>query len=211
MSLAEHCREVASRYPYMVEGMREDVVNYRALARKIRPEVEEHAGRDVDIEAVTTAVRRYGEQLQDEGGDDVEAIREVLAGSRVSLRGNVVSITAETVDDVSSGSGFFHMVRGRSYTTVVVDDTRAEEVRDDVSGVVEEKTDLTCITVESPDEIVEVPGVLAHLVSRFTSEEINIVDITSCYTETIIVVEKRAAVDALETIEDVIAAAEATV
>ncbi len=210
MSLAERCREITSRYPYMVEAMREDVVNYRALARRIKPEVEDEIGREVDIEAVTTAVRRYGEQLQEEGTDELDRVREVLADSRVSLRGNVVSITAEEVEDVDSGSGFFHMVRGRSYTTIVVDDTRADEVRDGVSGVVEENTDLTCITVESPDDIVEVPGVLAHLVSRFTGEEINIVDITSCYTETIIVVEKRAAVDALETIEDVIAAAESS-
>ena len=201
MSLAQECRDVASRYPFVLDGLREGVVNYRAVARHIKPEVEDRVGRDVDIEAVTTAVRRYGEELQDD--DDCEGARSVLADSRVSLRGNVVSITATEYGDLPDVEGFVHLVRGRDYTTVVVDDDEADSVGDAVEGeVVESVGDLTCITVESPDEIVDVPGVLTRMVSRFSSEEINIVDITSCYTETIIVVEKRDAVKALETLEE---------
>ena len=201
MSLAQECRDVASRYPFVLDGLREGVVNYRAVARHIKPEVEDRVGRDVDIEAVTTAVRRYGEELQDD--DDGEGARSVLADSRVSLRGNVVSITATEYGDLPDVEGFVHLVRGRDYTTVVVDDDEADAVGDAIEGeVVERVGDLTCITVESPDEIVDVPGVLTRMVSRFSSEEINIVDITSCYTETIIVVEKRDAVKALETLEE---------
>ena len=201
MSLAQECRDVASRYPFVLDGLREGVVNYRAVARHIKPEVENRVGRDVDIEAVTTAVRRYGEELQDD--DDGEGARSVLADSRVSLRGNVVSITATEYGDLPDVEGFVHLVRGRDYTTVVVDDDEADAVGDAIEGeVVERVGDLTCITVESPDEIVDVPGVLTRMVSRFSSEEINIVDITSCYTETIIVVEKRDAVKALETLEE---------
>jgi hypothetical protein len=201
MSLAQECREVVSRYPFILDGLREGVVNYRAVARRIKPEVEERAGRDVDIEAVTTAVRRYGEELRED--DEGEDARSVLADSRVSLRGNVVSVTATEFDDLPGVSGFVHLVRGRDYTTVVTDDDNSEEVRAAVEGeVVERVDDLTCITVESPDDIVDVPGVLTRMVSRFSSEEINIVDITSCYTETIIVVEKRDAVKALETLEE---------
>jgi hypothetical protein len=201
MSLAQECREVVSRYPFILDGLREGVVNYRAVARRIKPEVEERAGRDVDIEAVTTAVRRYGEELRED--DEGEDARSVLADSRVSLRGNVVSVTATEFGDLPGVSGFVHLVRGRDYTTVVTDDDNSEEVRAAVEGeVVERVDDLTCITVESPDDIVDVPGVLTRMVSRFSSEEINIVDITSCYTETIIVVEKRDAVKALETLEE---------
>lgn len=201
MSLAQECREVVSRYPFILDGLREGVVNYRAVARRIKPEVEERVGREVDIEAVTTAVRRYGEELSEE--DEGKAARSVLADSRVSLRGNVVSITATEFGDLPAIDGFVHLVRGRDYTTVVTDDDNSEEVRAAVEREVVERVDnLTCITVESPDEIVDVPGVLTRMVSRFSSEEINIVDITSCYTETIIVVEKRDAVKALETLEE---------
>jgi len=202
MSLAQECRDVVSRYPYILDGLREGVVNYRAVARHVKPEVEDSVGRDVDIEAVTTAVRRYGEELQ-EGVEEYERVRGVLADSRVSLRGNVVSITATEFGDVPRPDGFMHMVKGSGYTTVVTDDDNAESVASAVEGeVVERVDDLTCITVESPDDIVDVPGVLTRMVSRFSSEEINIVDITSCYTETIIVVEKRDAVKALETLEE---------
>ncbi len=202
MSLAQECRDVVSRYPYILDGLREGIVNYRAVARHVKPEVEETVGRDVDIEAVTTAVRRFGEELQGDT-EEYERVRDVLADSRVSLRGNVVSITATEFGDVPRPDGFMHMVSGRGYTTVVTDDDNADEVEEAVEDeLVERVDDLTCITVESPDDIVNVPGVLTRMVSRFSSEEINIVDITSCYTETIIVVEKRDAVKALETLEE---------
>jgi len=202
MSLAQDCREVVSRYPYILDGLREGVVNYRALARRVKPEIEESVGREVDIEAVTTAVRRYGEELQ-EDDDEHERVRSVLSDSRVSLRGDVVSITATEVGELPRFGGFTHLVRGSGYTTVVTDDENADEVREAIEGDVVERVDgLTCITVESPDDIVDVPGVLARMVSRFSSEEINIVDITSCYTETIVVVEKRDSVKALETLEE---------
>ncbi|MFP4633223.1 MAG: ACT domain-containing protein [Halobacteriales archaeon] len=205
MSLAQQCRRTISRHPHLLHCLRDDVVNYRALARHIKPEVEHEVGAEVDIEAVTTAVRRYSEDLR--GSESAaERARDVVADSRVSLRGNVVSITARKVSEVSMDRGFLHVVRGREYTTVVTDDTRAEEIVDSVDDVVEIHEDLTCITVESPEDIVDVPGVLAHMVSRFTTEDINIVDVTSCYTETIIVVEKRDAVRALETLEEVIEA-----
>ncbi|MDY6776448.1 MAG: hypothetical protein SV253_10340 [Halobacteria archaeon] len=204
MSLAQDCRDVVSRYPYMLDCLREGVVNYRALARKIKPEVEEEVGGDVNIEAVTTALRRYGDELED-GVENVERVRKVLGGSRVSLRGNVVSFTATRVGDLGIESGFFHLVRGRSYTTVVTDDTYADEVREGIEDgegeVVEERHDLTGIVVESPEEITDVSGVLSYMISRFMSEEINIVDITSCYTETIIVVERDDAVRALDLLE----------
>lgn len=206
MSLAQDCRETASRYPYVMDALREGIVNYRALARRLKPEVEELRGGEVDIEAVTTALRRYGADLQ-EGDGRLDDVKRVLSESRVSLRGNVVSITATEIKPSSPDTGFFHLVRGRNYTTVVADDRNLNELKESIEGeVVEERHDLTGITVESPEEIAEVPGVLSHMVSRFMSEGINIVDITSCYTETIIVVEKLDSVKALEVLEEVIEA-----
>ncbi|MDY6765384.1 MAG: hypothetical protein SV377_06865 [Halobacteria archaeon] len=204
MSLARDCRNVVSRYPYMMDGMREGIVNYRALARRIKPEVESLRDDEVDIEAVTTALRRYSQELENDL-DDLERVRRVLSESRVSLRGNVVSITGRRIGEIDVEAGFLHLVRGRNFTTVVTDDTHADEVKEKTEGeLIQENRNLTGITVESPEEITRTPGVLSHLVSRFMSEGINIVEITSCYTETIIVVDRNQAVRALETLEDVI-------
>lgn len=204
MSLAEDCRKVVDGDPTLRDALRAGIVNYRALARYVRPDVARLHGDDVDIEAVTSALRRYGDEI--EGRDDVrERTDAVLADSRVSLRGNVVSITATEVGDVDAGTGFLHRVDGDDFATVVTDDTHVEELRDEIAGdVIEESTGLTALTVESPPEIVDAPGVLARMVSRFMAEQINIVDVTSCHTETIIVVDKRDAVTALEALEELI-------
>lgn len=207
MSLAEDCRKVVAGDPTLRDALRAGIVNYRALARHVKPDVERRHGSEVDIEAVTSALRRYGDEIGDR--DDVrERADAVLADSRVSLRGNVVSITATAVGDVDGGAGFFHRVDGDDSATVVTDDTNVDDLRDEIAGdVIEETTGLTALTVESPETIVDAPGVLARMVSRFMAEQINIVDVTSCHTETIIVVDKRDAVAALEALEDLIAEA----
>lgn len=210
MSLAEDCREAVTRYPHIQDSLRLGIVNYRALARHLKPEIKEMRSKEPDIEAVTTALRRYGKNLQ-QGSEKIQEVKQVLSESRVSLQGNVVSITATEIQTESPTKGFYHLVRGRNYTTIVTDDRNLPEIKNNIEGeIVEERHDLTGITVESPEEIAEVPGVLSRLVSRYMSEDINIVDITSCYTETIIVVQKTDSVKALEVIEEVIEASQNT-
>lgn len=55
MSLAANAREAARRHPFLLLGIRAGVVNYTAAARFLDV--------DGDVEAVATALRRFGEEL----------------------------------------------------------------------------------------------------------------------------------------------------
>ncbi|PSQ29016.1 hypothetical protein BRD03_01670 [Halobacteriales archaeon QS_9_68_17] len=55
MSLAERTREAVRERPFLLDGLRADVVNYTAAAR--------HLDVDGDVDAVATALRRFAEEL----------------------------------------------------------------------------------------------------------------------------------------------------
>lgn len=195
MSLARHCRRIASRHPPFIEALREGIVNYRALARKLKPEIEEERGETVNLEAITTALRRYGNSLQEGGEEEMKKVENILEKSKVSLRGSVVSVSVDENADIPGEP--ILLVRGRNNITAVLDEEKAE----DIKNISKEKEELACLVVDSPENIIEVPGVLSRIVSRLASEGINIVDITSCYTETIIIVNQRDAADALDALD----------
>lgn len=200
MSLAKDCRRIASRHPPFIEALREGIVNYRALARRLKDEIEQERNEDVDLEAITSALRRYGQNLQKGGGEEIQKIEKILENSKVSLRGSVVSIAFKDNDTINLPKEPILLVKGRKYTTAIFDEGKLDNNLD----ISEEKKNLACLIVESPKDIVEIPGVLSRIVSRLTSKGINIVDITSCYTETIIIVKQRDAGNALEALESVL-------
>lgn len=213
MSVSEATRKVVSRYPFIRESLREGMVNYRALARRIMEEVSEECRRTVSIDAIVTAARRYREELSEM--PDEKMIDRVMARGRVSMRGNVGIVAtgggwdstqrlrkiAEEVSEVEP----LHIVEGRRLTTVVADqgDVKkiAEAIEDEVIFV---KEDLSSVTVISPEEITEVPGVIAKMAQRLLGEGINVVEMMSSHTDTIFILRREDAIKALRALEDLI-------
>lgn len=213
MSVSKATRKVVSRYPFVRESLRNGLVNYRALARKISKEVSEECGKKINLEAIVTAARRYREELSQESKE--ERIDEILAHAKVSMRGNVGVITAgmgwgasekvrriaENVSDVDP----LQIVQGRRLTTVVADQediNRIAEILGEEVEVIERG--LSSVTVINPEGIAHVPGVIARMAQRLLGENINIVEMMSCHTDTIFILEREDAITALRAMEELI-------
>ncbi len=51
-----------SDYPYIKIGLKEEIINYSALARKISPEIEKQLSKKVNEESVMVAIKRYSDK-----------------------------------------------------------------------------------------------------------------------------------------------------
>lgn len=92
MSLAAETREAVRARPFLLEGLRADVVNYAAAARSL--------GIAEDTDAVATALRRFAETVAERETTDRE-VRVTMQGS--VERGRDDSLL--TVGDVGFGTG----------------------------------------------------------------------------------------------------------
>jgi len=201
MDISKAVRKILVRYPYLEEYMGLGIVNSRALARNIKEDVKRELGREVNIQSVVSAVRRYPVS---KSGREKGKIFQVLSASEVSLRYDVGTLNilidaAASKIDLHEIDGGLIMIQGIETLTVVVEEgligAFKEKFKD---AVINSNKDLASVIVKSPREIADTPGVIAHLANTLALEKINVVEMMSSYTETWFIVNEK---DALKTVE----------
>jgi len=203
-TISDGVNRLLSRYPYIEEYLSKGVINFRALARYIYDDLKREFGSEVKFQSVVTAVRRYPISRAKRGSDKVS---NILAGSEVNLKYDVGVITTkfdqsvlEVLGDIQAGLKSPYMVfQGIETLTVVVKEDQMEAIASKLGGkVVGEKDKLAFVIVNSPEGIVETPGVISYLGNILALEGINLVEMMSSHTETCFIVEEN---DALQTID----------
>ncbi|HIE18906.1 TPA: hypothetical protein EYP75_04190 [Candidatus Bathyarchaeota archaeon] len=184
--------------------------NYSAIARILKPRVEEIYGRKVDIAGVITAVKRarvtYTPKTE---------YHKIVAESRITLRTDVAKISVEKTRrslekarliSADFPEAFFQVLEGASTLTLITDEGIFDEVRsifrkEEILG---EKQNLAALIVQSPHEIVDTPGCIVAFYNPISRAYINIEETVSCFTETIIVLRMEDAAKAFSILSDLI-------
>jgi hypothetical protein len=178
------------------DALRRDYGNFSAIARMIKPKVEEMAQREVKLQSIVTAVKRakgFHERF-------FENVKGVISKSTINVRTDVVKLSIEktrknlvTMRNLLAEyqEEFLQVSESISAITLVFDQKLFHEIRSlfKKEDVLEEKTNLAAIIVRSPEEIAETPGCIATFYSQLSRRQINIDDTTSCFTDTIMIVE----------------------
>ncbi len=88
-SVPDAVREIITRNRSIYDCMRMDLINYTALAVRIRPEVERILGNVVNLNTVVVAIKRYADSF-----DLREEVRDepVLKNARLVLTGGIMDV-----------------------------------------------------------------------------------------------------------------------
>lgn len=179
----------------MQDSLERGYANYSAMARILRPRVEEVLGRAVKVESIITAVKRARLNYRIARGNIVS----IVARSVINLRTDVAKITVEktkrTVQTVRRTMAdlrgeFLQILEGTSAITLIFDDRLFDNVSSMFrrSEILEEKRGLAAIMVHSPRAIIGVPGSAVAFYNPVSRRHINIEETMSCFTDTILVV-----------------------
>ena len=167
--------------PFLKEVIREGVVNYSALARKIAIEAFGDAGRQ---NAVKMALIRMGNRMDALETDLESKILSVLRKSSMVLKNKVaVVISKRELEGVSPLS----TARSGRHITYILEQREMEKLH--LRSIWKREEDLNLIIIESPEEVEEIPGVISYILGALSSEGVNVVEFISCYTDTILVVK----------------------
>ncbi|MCI0504274.1 ACT domain-containing protein [Candidatus Micrarchaeota archaeon] len=168
--------------PFLKEVLRQGVVNHSALARKISTEAFGTAKRQ---NAVKMALIRLGGRME-KTDDDLEArILSVLKRSSMVLKSKVAVVIARRELE---GVRALSQVKSGRHTTYIVEQRELERIPP--KALWKREDNLNLITIESPEELEEVPGVISHMLGSLASEGINVVEFISCYTDTLLVIRQ---------------------
>ncbi|MEB3788188.1 MAG: ACT domain-containing protein, partial [Desulfurococcales archaeon] len=93
----------------------------------------------------------------------------------------------------------FLLLQSLNTFTLIIDEDYLDKISELIGGdIVEEYRGQSALVIVSPKELVETPGFIAYITGLLSGEGINITQIESSYTDTILVMKKQDAMRALE-------------
>ena len=188
--------------------------NYSAMARILKPRVEEALGRTTKIESIITAVKRAKCSFR----LSHESIGSIVSRSVVNLRTDVAKVSVEktrrttqivrrTMADLRGE--FLQVLEGVSAITLIFDERLFDSVCSMFrrSDILDQKNGLAAIMVHSPRAIIGVPGSAVAFYNPVSRNHINIEETMSCFTDTILVVRMEDVGKAFSSITEMISQA----
>lgn len=164
-SVQEAVRRIVSSNRSVYDCLRMGLVNYTALAARIRPEVEKIAGGQVNPNTIVVAVKRYADAL---GGGDAAGGRaprgsDSLRGARISLTDGIMDMrfdaggigaagdAAGLIERISRVTSDFDLFRLPGSLRLIVEDMEgARSAVQTVSGAGAIHTGLVRIKITVP-------------------------------------------------------------
>lgn len=191
MTTAQNVRSHLRNKPYLLEALEKGIVNLSGLSRQIQTELK------IDnASAVKAALRRFAAELQKHRQNREEKVLQLLKRSNIVVhdRKSVIITTKE----VEVRNGLKVDLLGKH--VYLLD---RSDLPERINPLVKHEN-CTMIVVHSPEELEATPGVVAFLAALLAEQNVNIIEFISCWTETIMVVEKKDSLKAYEILSNMI-------
>jgi hypothetical protein len=191
MTIANNVRSYLRNKPYLLEALEKGIVNLSELSRQIQAELKTS-----NTSAVKAALRRFAEELQRHKQKREEKVLHILKRSGMAVYDRKsVMITNKDIDVKDALK--VDLLNKHVY---LLD---RSDLPERVSTLVKHE-DCTMIVVHSPEELENTPGVVAFLATLLAEQNVNIIEFISCWTETIMVVEKKDSLKAYEILSNMV-------
>ena len=196
MSISDTVRVYLKNKPYTQEALEYGIVNFSALARLIQKELGIK-----NYQAIKAAIRRYAEHIESvKGSIETRALR-VLKENRIALLDGVHVIVSEEELDIPNDA----KVKIDEYYVYL---TRKDAVRGMTrkarESIIKVNDNCSTLIIYSGENLESGSGVVAFLTSLLAEQNINVVELISCYTETIIVVNRADALRSYEILSGIV-------
>jgi hypothetical protein len=209
-SVADAARRYIESRPSIRDCLRYDIVNFTALARRIRSETGL-----ASQEAIEIACRRYRRQMPPATADE-ERLRTVLRMSHLQIRTHVAVVTVagdlEFMERLVTGAerlvakrtNLVQLFQGPGIVTVLCDDAILSRILSVIprGSLLRVQHRLSAVTIESPEEVIDTPRVVGFLAEAIGRTGVNCVEIVSVHTQTLFVLRSTDAVRVFELLSE---------
>jgi hypothetical protein len=168
ITIPEVVEEIISGSPFLEEALNEGIINYSALARKIKPEVERRLLKDVQTGAILMALRRLAKKFK-----PADTLKKIIhANNDLIVRSNLIELViANTEFTIGMHKNliklaeqeeqyFMTITEGVFETTIIASSDLYEQIKALVPAerIISELKNLSSITIRLPKSNVYSPG-----------------------------------------------------
>ena len=194
ITIPETVENIIKKSPFLAESLSQGIINISALARKIKPQVENEVMKEIQIGAIVMALNRLSKRIlvkTTEGNKLFASVPDLM------VRSNLIEITfvnsefflqkqrifLERLKD--SQNYFLTFTQGIFETTIIA----GKELKPEIIAVFKDERiisqfdDLSAITVLLPPGTALIPGAYDFILKSLAWESINIVEVVSTFNE----------------------------
>jgi hypothetical protein len=192
MSTTELTHQYIKEHPHIKHCLKKGLINYSSLARLIAKEL--NIEKKSSKEAILIAARRFKESLKKETQHEKQ-VAQLLAESEVEVKNKIAvfiikkDTKSEHLEKLQKEKTITYLSEGSDSYTLVTQEKHNTKINKLLKNNIIKKTNnLALITFKSPKIIEDQPGVIAYLTSLFAEHGVNIVELLSCWTDTLFVI-----------------------
>ncbi len=196
-SVSDAVIEVLENMYFLKPALRLDLINHSALARVIKPLVEQKVAAPVELETIIMAIRRNTHVLTRESCPSVFA---VLKDAKVELRTGFAFVklkrkpavyeqVADLVKNLNNeeAENSYVIQRVDEISIIIPEDVLAElerlpAVKKDKSVFIEKRGDLAVLTLTLPVVSLDVPGIYALLTTQLADVGVSLMTTVASFT-----------------------------
>ncbi len=188
-----------AEHPSIKDCLKHSIINYSKLSRKIAKEL--NIEKKTSIDAILISCRRYEMKLKDEKILE-DKILGILKESELEIKNKIVVTIVgkrkylgkiiELENKIQKSADTFYAIEGSKVFTIITSEKYFEDLKILFNNsIIKTSKNLVMITVKHPEDMENTPGVVAYISSIFSEHGVNIVEIMSCWTDTIIVISEN--------------------
>jgi len=194
----EITKKYISEHPSIKDCLKEGIINYSKLSRKIAKELD--IEKKTSMEAILIAIRRYEQKIKKEKIREQKII-QILKQSELEIKNKIIvaiiqkSITPESLINlekrIKKQGDMIYTIEGTKTYTVITSEKYLENIQNQFTKkLIKISKDQAMIIMKNPKDIEETTGFTAYLYSRFGEYGVNILETMSCWTDTIFVISE---------------------
>jgi len=202
ISIAEEVKRLVRASPFLEEGLSRGLINYSALAREMRTDIETTLHKSVSESSILMALKRLAEKMRPTFQSRIQ--RQFLEGSgNLTVRPNLVGFTytvstrlikhhKRLMDQIPDQGHYLTITHGVTETTVLVSAhlegmvTRIFPEED----MIQRTAGLSALVIKFTMGAVSTPGIHYPIFLQLAWNNINVIEVISTYQELILVMEK---------------------
>jgi hypothetical protein len=199
-SIGKVTEQIINRSPFLRESLTEDLINVSALARKIKPEIEDILKKTVKEGAVIMSIKRmspgYYHRINLKIKNFMGTLGDFLVRSDLEdfTFENSPTLTLRQADMMKSLNDtqdpFYTFCHGVGESTIITSVSVTDQLKKifNLEKLKSHTPDLASITIKLPTVNTEISGIYYYILKHLAWEGINIVEVVSTSNEFTVVV-----------------------
>jgi len=209
ITIKSHIEKRLKTQPFMLENIKNGMINISALARKIEPELSIKIGRKINTNAIIMAIKRIEIKEINKSRKIKKEIKKI---GDLTIKSGLIdycfknTIEFEKISSklnlgvLAKSQGFHTLSKGINETTIIISKNLQLFFEKKLKGIKYEskKENLSSITIQLPVQNTETYGLYYSLLGQIAWRGINIVEVISTTNELSIVIKEDQTSQALE-------------